>query len=197
MSLVSGLALAGCDLASWNPMQASPLKFNGVDITGADYGKALRLPDTSGRVRTMADFQGKVVVVFFGFTQCPDVCPTTLSELAEIKRRLGPQGDRLQAVFVSLDPERDTPEVLGQYVQGMDPSFIALRGTPEQTAEVAKAFKVFYQKVPSKSGEGYTLDHTAGSFVFDPQGQARLFQRYGMKIELLQADIALLLKPAA
>lgn len=184
--------LAGCD-GNWNPLKPSGPHFNSVDITGADYGAALKLPDSQGRVRTLADFKGQVVVVFFGYTQCPDVCPTTMAELAEIKRKLGPEGSKLQAIFVSLDPERDTPEILTPYVQGMDPSFVALRGTVDQTATVAKAFKVFYQKVPAAEGSGYTLDHTAGSFVFDAQGRARLFTRYGMGVEPWLADIRTLL----
>ncbi len=188
--------LTGCDGASWNPLKPSGPRFSSVDITGADYGAALKLPDSQGRVRTLADFKGQVVVVFFGYTQCPDVCPTTMAELAEIKRKLGPDGARLQAIFVSLDPERDTPEMLTQYVQGMDPAFVALRGSVEQTTAVAKAFKVFFQKVPGADGKGYTLDHTAGSFVFDPQGRARLFTRYGMGVEPWLADIRTLLSGA-
>jgi protein SCO1/2 len=194
--LATSMGLVACD-GGWNPLKPSGgPHFNSVDITGADYGPALKLPDSQGRVRTLADFKGQVVVVFFGYTQCPDVCPTTMAELAEIKRKLGPDGSKLQAIFVSLDPERDTPEVLTQYVQGMDPSFMALRGTVDQTAAVAKAFKVFFQKVPASEGKGYTLDHTAGSFVFDGQGRARLFTRYGMGVEPWLADIRTLLSGA-
>ena len=194
-ALAASWGLVACD-GGWNPLKPGGPRYNSVDITGADYGAALKLPDSQGRVRTLADFKGQVVVVFFGYTQCPDVCPTTMAELAEIKRKLGPEGSKLQAIFVSLDPERDTPEVLTQYVQGMDPSFVALRGTVDQTAAVAKAFKVFFQKVPGSDGQGYTLDHTAGSFVFDSQGRARLFTRYGMGVEPWLADIRTLLSGA-
>ena len=132
-------------------------------------------------------------MVFFGFTQCPDVCPSTLAEIAEVKRSLGADGQRVQGVFVTVDPERDTPQVLKSYVAQFDPSFVALRGTPEQTREVAKDFKVFYAKVPGKTEGSYTVDHTAGSYVFDTQGRLRLFTRYGSGPQALANDIKLLL----
>jgi protein SCO1/2 len=135
--------------------------------------------------------------VFFGYTQCPDVCPTTLAELAQIKQSLGPEGDKLQGVFVTVDPERDTQEVLKTYVGNFDPSFVALRGTPEQTAAVAKEFKVFYAKVPGRTPDTYTMDHTAGTYVFDTQGRIRLFARHGMGPQPLAADMRQLLKAAA
>jgi protein SCO1/2 len=134
-----------------------------------------------------------VVVVFFGFTQCPDVCPTTLSDLAEVKKRLGPDGERLQAIFITVDPERDTPALLSQYVPGFDPSFIGLYGTPEQTAATAREFKVFYQKVPGKTPTSYTIDHTAGTYVFDKEGRVRLFIRHGAPIDDIVADLRQLL----
>jgi protein SCO1/2 len=143
----------------------------------------------------LSDFKGKVVFVFFGFTQCPDVCPTTMAELAEVRKRLGAEGERLQGVFVTVDPERDTGPVLKAYLQGMDPSFVGLRGSLEQTEAVTREFKVFYQKVPTKNG-GYTMDHTAGAFVFDPDGQIRLFVRYGMGVDALTSDIKKLLASA-
>jgi len=176
--------LAACDRFAATPAPS----FKGVDITGAEYARSLSLPDTQGRMRSLDEFKGKVVVVFFGYTQCPDVCPTTMAELATLKRDLGADGQRVQGVFVTVDPERDTPEVLNAYMASFDPSFIALRGTPEQTAEVAKSFKVFYQKVPGKDGS-YTVDHTAGAYVFDPQGRVRLFVRYGQPLEAWRADL--------
>ena len=166
-------------------------------MTGADFGRELSLPDVDGRLRTLADFSGKVTVLFFGYTQCPDVCPTTMADLAQIKRALGSDGERLQAVFVTVDPERDRPEALKQYVAGFDPAFVALRGTPEQTAAAAKAFKVFFSKVPAKDGgAGYTLDHTAGAYVIDAQGRLRLFERYGTPVDQLRADIKRLIDGA-
>jgi protein SCO1/2 len=170
--------------------------FQAVDITGAEYARTLSLPDAEGKPRTLADFKGKVVVLFFGYTQCPDVCPTTMAELAEVKRALGPQGEQVQGVFVTVDPERDTPELLKAYLKNFDSSFVALRGTPEQTAQVAKEFKVFYAKVPGKTPGSYTMDHTAGSYIFDPQGRIRLFTRYGTGPKALAADIGQLLAGA-
>jgi protein SCO1/2 len=182
--------LAGCDKLSG--LSANP-GFKAVDITGADYGSKLSLPDQNGQLRTLADFKGKVAVVFFGYTQCPDVCPTTMAELAQVKKALGKDGERVQGVFISIDPERDTPELLKAYMGSFDPSFIALRGTPEQTAATAKDFKVFYAKVPGKSEGSYTMDHTAGSYIFDPTGKLRLFTRYGSGAEALTADLKTLL----
>ena len=189
------VALSACDkLAS--TASAPNAAFRGADITGADYGRTLALPDASGQPRTLADFKGKVTVVFFGYTQCPDVCPTTMAELAQVKKALGADGDKLQGVFVTIDPERDTPEVLKAYMASFDPSFIALRGTLEQTQAAAKEFKVFYAKVPGKVEGSYTMDHTAGAFVLDGKGNARLFERYGPSgagLEGLTADIKALI----
>ncbi len=170
------------------------LEFRGVDITGADYAQNFKLQDQFGQTRTIADFKGKAVVLFFGFTQCPDVCPTSMAELAEVKKLLGKDGDKLQGIFVSLDPERDTAPVLKAYMENFDPSFIALRGSLDQTAEVAKHFKIFYKKVEGRTAGSYTLDHSAGSYVFDTQGQIRLYNRYGGGAKPLVEDIALLLK---
>ena len=167
--------------------------FKSTDVTGATFAQDFRLKDHHGNLRTLADFKGKIVVTFFGFTQCPDVCPTTMTELAELRRRLGPDGHKVQGVFVSVDPERDTPEVLKGYLTAMDPSFVGLTGSPDEIKAVAKEFKVFYQKVETPSG-GYTIDHTAGSYIFDPQGQVRLFARYGMPLDQLTADVRQLLK---
>ena len=146
-----------------------------------------------GKPRQLSDFHGKVTAVFFGYTQCPDVCPTTLAELAAVKRQLGKDGDRLQGVFVSVDPERDTPEILKAYMASFDSSFVALRGTPEQTQAAARNFKVFFAQVPGKTEGSYTVDHTAGTYVFDAQGRVRLFIRYGSGAEALAHDLKLLL----
>ncbi|MGY4827903.1 SCO family protein [Sphaerotilaceae bacterium SBD11-9] len=185
--------IAGCDKLGGVSTQAG---FKAVDITGADYGSKLSLPDQNGQVRTLADFKGKLTVVFFGYTQCPDVCPTTMAELAAVKKALGKDGERVQGVFITIDPERDTPELLKAYMAGFDPSFVALRGTPEQTAATAKDFKVFYAKVPGKSEGSYTMDHTAGSYIFDASGKLRLFTRYGSGAEALTADLKTLLAAA-
>jgi protein SCO1/2 len=168
--------------------------FKGVDITGADYAKELNLPDQNGQVRKIKDFSGKLVVVFFGYTQCPDVCPTTMQELAEVKRLLGADGEKLQAVFVTVDPERDTTELLKAYVENFDPNFVALRPTPEQLPAIAKEFKIYFKRVEGKTPTSYTMDHSAGSYTFDAQGKVRLFNRYGMGPEALAHDFKLLLK---
>lgn len=188
-ALLAGLLLGGCDKPG-----APAVAFNGVDITGAEYGRELALPDVDGQPRKLADFKGKVSVVFFGYTQCPDVCPTTMAELAQIKQSLGADGARVQGIFVTVDPERDTPQVLKAYIANFDPSFVGLRGSPEQTAAAAREFKVFYMKVPGKTEGSYTVDHTAGSYVFDGQGRLRLFVRYGTPAEALASDIKQLLK---
>jgi protein SCO1/2 len=171
--------------------------YQSIDISGVDYAKGFRLTDQHGKVRTLEDFRGKVVVVFFGFTQCPDVCPTSMTELAEARRLLGSDGDKVQGIFITIDPERDTPEVLKAYVDNFDPSFVALRGTPEETAKVAQDFKVYYKKVEGKTPGSYTMDHTAASFVIDPQGRPRLYTRYGTGPQPLADDIRLLLREAA
>ena len=176
---------------------APKIAFRGADITGATYARTLSLPDIDGKPRTLADFKGKVTAVFFGYTQCPDACPTTMAELAQVRKALGADGDKLQGVFVSLDPERDTPEILKSYMASFDPSFIALRGTPEQTKAAADEFKIFYAKVPGKVEGSYTLDHTAGTFVIDTQGNVRLFERYGAGVEAMSADIKALISAPA
>lgn len=173
--------------------QADAPRFNNVDITGANYARDFRLTDFNGKLRSLSDFRGKLVVVFFGYTQCPDVCPTTLADMAEVKKRLGPDGDKLQVIFITLDPDRDTAQVLAQYVPGFDPSFLALRGSREETAAIAKDFKVFYQKVPGKTETSYTLDHTAGSYVFDREGRVRLFLRHAGGVDPIVADLQKLL----
>ena len=187
---VLGTLAAGCDRFGASPAKPA---FKAVDITGADYGRELALSDADGKARTLADFKGKVTLVFFGYTQCPDVCPTTLAELAAVKRELGADGERVQGVFVSVDPERDTPEILKAYMASFDPGFVALRGTAQQTQAAAREFKVFFAKVPGKSEGSYTVDHTAGTYVFDTQGRLRLFMRYGAGAEALRHDVKLLL----
>lgn len=167
--------------------------FQGVDVTGAEYARDFSLLDQDGKLRTMKDFAGKVVVVFFGYTQCPDVCPTSMSELAEVKRALGKDGDKLQGVFVSVDPERDRPEILKAYMANFDPTFVALLPTPEQLAATAKEFKIYYKRVDGKTPTSYTMDHSAGSYVFDAQGRLRVYQRYGSGAQALLSDVKALL----
>ncbi len=168
-------------------------KFQGVDLTGAEYGRDLPLTDQFGKERSIKDFAGKVVVVFFGYTQCPDVCPTSMSELAEVKRSLGADGDKLQGIFVTVDPERDTPEMLKAYMASFDPSFIALRGTPEQLVAVAKDFKIYFKRVDGQTPTSYTMDHSAGSYVYDTKGRLRVYHRYGAGAQSLAADVRALL----
>ena len=187
----AAMLLAGCDA----PTQGKP-SFKAVDITGADYAKELNLTDADGQRRRLEDFKGKVTVVFFGFTQCPDVCPTTLAELAQVKKSLGADGQRVQGVFVTIDPERDTADLLKAYVDNFGADFVALRGTPEETKAAAKNFKIFYNKAPGKTPTSYTVDHTAGSYVFDTQGRVRLFTRYGTGAEALASDLKILLAEA-
>jgi protein SCO1/2 len=188
------LLLAGCDRLPGGDPKAS---FKAVDITGAEYARKLELPDADGRPRTLADFKGKVTLVFFGYTQCPDVCPSTLSELAAVKRALGADGARVQGVFVSVDPQRDTPQVLREYMRSFDADFVALTGTPEQIKQAAQEFKVFYAVVPGRTEGSYTVDHTAGTYVFDAAGRVRLFVRYGSGPEALAHDLKLLLAEGA
>ncbi|MCU0967676.1 MAG: SCO family protein [Rubrivivax sp.] len=182
--------LAACDGAG---LPGSGSAFRAIDITGADYARELSLTDPDGRRRSLDEFRGKVVVVFFGFTQCPDVCPTTMLELAQVRKALGPDGERVQGIFVTVDPERDTPQVLKEYVANFGADFVALRGTPEETAAAARHFKVYYNKVAGKTPTSYTVDHTAGSYVFDAQGRVRLFTRYGTGAEALEHDLRRLL----
>jgi protein SCO1/2 len=171
--------------------------FASVDVTGADYAKDFQLSDHNGQRRSLQDFKGKLVVVFFGYTQCPDVCPTSMAELAEIKKALGSDGDRLQGVFITVDPQRDTPALLKAYMANFDPSFLALVPTPEQLVAVAKDFKVYYKKVDGSTPTSYTMDHSAGSYVYDTQGRLRLYARYGGGVAPLLSDLKILLKQSA
>jgi len=172
--LALALLSAGCD-----KLASKPAAFQNTDLTGLDYAKGFSLTDHNGKARTLADFRGKVVVLFFGYTQCPDVCPTTMAEMAAVMKELGPAADDVQVLFVTLDPERDTQELLASYVPAFDKRFLGLRGTPEQTAKTAKEFKVFVAKVEGREEGSYTVDHTAGSYVFDKEGRVRLFLRHG------------------
>jgi protein SCO1 len=167
--------------------------FRAVDITGADYAQGWELSDQDGQVRTLKDFAGKVVVVFFGFTQCPDVCPTAMQEMVEAKQLLGADGARLQSIFITVDPERDTPELLKAYMANFGPDFVALRPTPEQLPKVTKDFKIYFKKVEGKTPTSYTMDHSAGSFTFDPQGRVRLYNRHASGAAALAADAKILL----
>jgi protein SCO1/2 len=184
--LVLLLALGACQ-------QGKP-GFRATDITGAEFGRDFALADHTGKPRALADFHGRVVVMFFGFTHCPDVCPTTLAELAAAVKELGTDGDKVQVLLVTVDPERDTPQVLSQYVTAFNPRFLALRGTAEETARVAKEFKIIYQKVAGARPDSYTMDHSAGTYIFDTQGRLRLYVSNGQGPEVFAHDIALLLK---
>jgi protein SCO1/2 len=175
----------------------SKADFNAIDLTGSkEYGQDFSMPDQHGQRRSIADFKGKVVLVFFGFTQCPDVCPTTLGDLAAVKQKLGAKGDKLQVIFASVDPSRDTPEILQAYLANFDPSFLALRGSDEETARMAKDFKVYYKRVEGQTPGSYTMDHTAGDYIFDPEGRLRLYSRYGTPVDTLAKDIEQLIDGA-
>lgn len=170
-------------------------QFFNIDITGADYATGFTpLLDHNGKERSLTDFKGKVVVLFFGFTQCPDVCPTAMTELAEVKKKLGKDGERLQGLFISLDPERDKPEVLKAYMANFDSSFLALRGSLERTQEVAKHYKVFFKKSEGKTPDSYSIDHSTGSYVYDTQGRIRLYTRHGSGADGLVRDLKILLR---
>ena len=168
--------------------------FKAIDLTGADYAQGFQLKDQFGQERTLADFKGQVVVVFFGFTQCPDFCPTTLSEWVQVKKALGENGKKLQAVFITVDPERDTPEVLKDYMANFDPSFLALIPTLETLPALAKNFKIYYKKVPGPTPTSYTMDHQAGTYMYDTEGRLRLYARYGQGPAAMTEDIGKLLK---
>ena len=174
----------------------SPSKpeFNAIDLTGADYAQGFELVDPFGQRRQLSDFKGKVVVVFFGFTQCPDFCPTTLNEWVQVKKSLADKGDLLQPVFITLDPERDTPELLKAYMANFDPSFIALIPELDQLPALAKQYKIYYKKVDTGSADNYTMDHSAGTYVYDTSGRLRLYARYGLGPQALSLDIGKLLE---
>ena len=186
MAATLGLGLSACS-------EAKP-SFNAVDITGADYARDFSLKDADGKLRTLADFKGKVVVLFFGYAQCPDVCPTTMTEMAQVKQQLGSDGDKLQVLFVTVDPARDTPEVLKAYMGAFDPSFVALIPTADQLVATAKDFKVYFKKVEGKTPTSYSMDHSAASFVYDTDGRLRLYARYGAGVAPMVSDVKALLK---
>lgn len=177
-----------------SPVTSGKGAFQSTDISGIHDVKDFALTDHHGKARTLADFKGKAVVVFFGYTQCPDVCPTTMTEMANVMQELGPLADRVQVLFVTVDPERDTVALLSQYVPTFDPRFLGMVGDKAATEKVAKDFHIFYQKVPGKEPGSYTMDHSAGSYVFDPQGRIRLFIRHGQSAASIASDLKLLLK---
>ncbi|WP_321934354.1 SCO family protein [Paraburkholderia sp. J8-2] len=182
------LVLEGCG--------QQPPSFTNLDITGnTQFGKDFALPDTNGKTRTLADFKDKVVVLFFGYTHCPDVCPTTMAELSQALQQLGPDAaKRVQVLFVTVDPDRDTAQILGQYAAAFNPTFIGLRPASEdQLKQVAKDFRVYYAKVPGNTPDGYTMDHTAASYVFDTTGKLRLFARDGQGVTSWLHDLKILL----
>jgi len=193
------LRLAGLSVASaaWVGLAACSdpkPSFNAVDMTGADYAKNFALKDADGKERTLADFKGKVVVLFFGYAQCPDVCPTTMTEMAQVKQQLGKDGDKLQVLFVTVDPERDTPEVMKAYMGAFDPAFVALIPTQDQLAAMAKDYKAYYKKVDGKTPTSYSMDHSAASYIYDTQGRLRLYARYGAGVAPMVADVQALIK---
>ncbi|NOT16406.1 MAG: SCO family protein [Methylotenera sp.] len=185
------LALVGL-LAACNPTQQQN-QFHATDISAVDFGQTLALTDHTGKPRTLADFKGKVIVLFFGYTHCPDVCPTTMADLKQTMKLLGNRADELQVLFATLDPERDKQDVLAQYVPNFDSRFIGLFGSKAQTEKVIKDFKLYAAKVESTGRGGYTIDHSAGTYIFDKTGKLRLYVDYGQKPDLLAADIQQLL----
>jgi len=186
LALAAAAMLAGCG-------SGSP-SFKGSDVTGSSFGREFTLTDAEGRTRTLADYRGKAVVVFFGYTQCPDVCPTTLAALAEAMRMLGPDADRVQVLFVTVDPDRDTPELLKAYVPAFDPRFVGLRGDAKALEAVAKEFRIVYQKAPGATPSTYTVDHSAGTFLYDPQGRLRVYIGHGQAPDAFVHDLRELLK---
>jgi protein SCO1 len=186
LSLLFFLALGACE-------QKGKPEFKNTDVTGLPYASGFSLPDFNGKMRHLTDFKGKVVLMFFGYTQCPDVCPTTMAELATVMKELGPLADQVQVIFVSLDPERDTKEMLAQYVPAFDKRFLGLVGNEEQTRQIANDFKLFYEKVPGKTPGSYTIDHSAGSYIFDKEGRIRLFVPFNQGPEKIAHDLKLLL----
>lgn len=194
LKFIAACAMWACVTATFVACSQDKPSFQAIDVTGASYAKDFALKDHNGQLRHIADFAGKVVVVFFGYTQCPDVCPTAMTELAQAKQLLGKDGNRLQALFVTVDPERDTADVLKAYTENFDPTFLALIPTPAQLPDVARDFKIYYKKAEGKTPTSYSMDHSAGSYIYDTKGQVRLFTRYGSGAAALASDIALLLK---
>lgn len=188
------MRLAVCGLLAAGLLGCSEkTQFTGIDLTGADYAKDFVLPDHNGQERRMADFKGKVVLVFFGFTQCPDFCPTALTAYQDVKAKLGADGERMQVLFVTVDPERDTAELLKAYLANFDPQFLGLVPPLSALPELAKHFKIHYKKVDGPTPTSYTMDHSAGTYVYDPNGRLRLYHRHGMDTQAVAADLKLLL----
>ena len=185
------LMLAACSPAKNNDKSVDA--FNATDITGAEFAKTLSLTDHTGKKRNLSDFKGKVVALFFGYTHCPDVCPTTMYDLKNAMKLLGEQSDQVQVLFVTVDPQRDTQEVLAQFVPAFDKRFIGLRGSLQETAETLGSFKVFYSKIEGKSKDDYTVDHSAGIYVFDKKGNVRLYMNYGEKSADMASDFSKLM----
>ena len=183
---LAALALVACD--------GGEPQFRSTDITGVDYGQSISVTDHHGKARRLEDWRGKAVVVFFGFTHCPDVCPTTLADMAQVMRQLGADGERVQVLFVTVDPERDTQEVLAKYVPAFDARFLGLRGDLDATRSVAREFKVYFEKRPGKTPGEYSIDHSAQSYVIDPKGRLRLFVRHERIAEDLAPDLRALLQ---
>lgn len=190
----SAVSIAFAFVAACALLAACAPKFQSSDITGAAFGRDFRLNDATGKPRTLADYRGKAVVIFFGYTNCPDFCPTTLAQLAEAMKQLGPDADRVQVLFVTVDPERDTPDLLSKYVPAFDPRFIGLYGDAAATERTAKEFKIVYQKQPGPTPGTYTMDHSAGTYIFDPQGRLRLYVSYGQGPDVFAHDLRELLK---
>lgn len=192
--LVATCALLVLGLTGCQP--SPPSVFHATDITGAAFARDFRLTDHNGTVRTLADFKGKAVAVFFGYIHCPDVCPTTLSDFAAALRQLGPQAERVQVVFVTLDPQRDTPDLLKQFVPAFNPGFLGMYADADGLRQLAHEYKVVYQKTSVKGADDYLIDHSAGTYIYDPQGRLRLLMPYGSSPDTIAHDLNVLLSEA-
>lgn len=205
VAIIPALALAAAvvaTIAAYGVVRKSEQQFRGTDISAVQWGRGFDLTDHTGRRRTLADFKGKVVLLFFGFTNCPDACPTALAEMAQVVKQVG--ADRVQGLFVTVDPVRDTPEKLAGYVPAFHPSFLGLRGSPEQTAQAAKEFKIYFQAQKADKGSNsgheaehgsYTVDHSTGIYVFDKEGRVRLYVRASDRsVSAMVHDVKLLLE---
>ena len=197
MRRFAAFALAALVVAFAQGCSPDAPKFRTSDITGSSFGRDFALTDHTGKPATLADYRGKAVVMFFGYTQCPDVCPTTLATLSAAMKALGPDADRVQVLFVTVDPDRDTRELLAQYVPAFDPRFVGLYGDAAATERVAKEFKVIYQKQPGATPGSYTVDHSAGVYMFDPQGRLRLYASHGQPPDVFAHDLKALLRSGA
>ncbi len=192
--IAGGSVLVALGVASLYPVR-SP-RFHSVDITDQGYARGFSLTDTKGQLRTLKDFRGRAVAVFFGFTQCADVCPTTLTELTRVKQLLGSDAEKLQVIFITVDIQRDTPEVLGAYMRNFDPRHLALAPNEQQLLDIRKEFKIYYKRLEGKTPADYVIDHSSVTYIFDPAGRIRLHARYGLKPEALASDVRRLLKEA-